>query len=157
MWRLTHSSLPYALRRLTGDVSSGTGVLWSLSIEEYFYILWAPAVLWMNRKWLTITGIAICLGAFTFRWLGSIGVDSYFSIFHRFDALIFGSFVALLISSNLPQNTLNAILIVAGLFGAAMLAQWSHQWVMSSIWKYAMIIFLPRSASLLFRSWRRQP
>jgi peptidoglycan/LPS O-acetylase OafA/YrhL len=118
MWRLTHSSLPYALRGLTGDISSGTGVLWSLSIEEYFYILWAPAVLWMNRRWLATTGIAICLGAFTFRWLGFIGVDSYFSIFHRFDALIFGSFVALLISSNLPQNTLNAILIVTGCFGA---------------------------------------
>jgi peptidoglycan/LPS O-acetylase OafA/YrhL len=121
-WRLSHSSLPYALHGLSGEVSSGTGVLWSLSIEEYFYLLWAPAVLWMNRKWLTITGIAVCFGAFTFRWLGFNGVASYFSIFHRFDALIFGSFVALLISSNLPQKTLNAILIVAGWLGAGMLA-----------------------------------
>jgi peptidoglycan/LPS O-acetylase OafA/YrhL len=122
MWRLAHSSLPYTWRGLTGDVSNATTVLWSLSIEEYFYLLWAPAVLWMNRKWLAMTGIAVCFGALTLRWIGFIGVASYFSIYHRFDALMFGSFVALLISSNLPQKALNAILIVAGCVGAGTLA-----------------------------------
>ena len=122
MWRLAHSSLLYADRGLTGDVSAAASVLWSLSIEEYFYLLWAPAVLWMNRKWLAITGMVVCLAAFTLRWLGFIGVASYFSIYHRFDALMFGSFVALLISSNLTPRALNAILIVAGCFGAGTLA-----------------------------------
>jgi peptidoglycan/LPS O-acetylase OafA/YrhL len=120
-WRLAHSPLPYTWFGLTGNVSVAAGVLWSLSIEEYFYLLWAPAVLWMNRKWLAMTGIAVCFGAFTLRWLGFIGTDSYFSIYHRFDALMFGSFVALLISSNLPQKAQNAILIVAGCFGAGTL------------------------------------
>jgi peptidoglycan/LPS O-acetylase OafA/YrhL len=121
-WALAHSSLPYASRGLIGNISAATGPLWSLSIEEYFYLLWAPAVLWMDRKWLTVTGIAVCFGAFTLRWLGFIGVASYFSIYYRFDALIFGAFVALLISSNLTQKAVNAILITAGCFGAGTLA-----------------------------------
>jgi peptidoglycan/LPS O-acetylase OafA/YrhL len=121
MWRLVHSALPYTDRGLTGNVSAAKSVLWSLSIEEYFYLLWAPAVLWMNRKWLTITGIVVCFAAFTLRWLGFIGLDSYFSIYHRFDALMFGSFVALLLSSNLSPRALNAILIVAGCLGTGTL------------------------------------
>src|ERR1700682_758721 len=104
MWGLAHSSLPYTVRGLTGGVSAGTFVLWALSVEEYFYLLWVPAVLWMNRKWLVMTGIAVCFGAFTFRWLGFIGFDSYLSIYCRFDALMFGGFVALVVFSNLPQK-----------------------------------------------------
>ena len=122
MWRLAHSPLPSSARGLTGDIADARAVLWSLSIEEYFYLLWAPAVLWMNRKWLAITGIIICLAAFTFRWLAFIGMNSYFSVLHRFDALIFGSFVALLLSSKVPHRALNAILIAAGCFGAASFA-----------------------------------
>jgi peptidoglycan/LPS O-acetylase OafA/YrhL len=122
MWRLAHSSLPYTSPGLIGNVSGGTSILWSLSIEEYFYLLWAPAVLWMNRKWLAMTGIAVCLGAFTLRWLGFIGWASYFSIYCRFDALMFGSFVALLISSKLSQKAVNHILVVAGCLGGGILA-----------------------------------
>jgi peptidoglycan/LPS O-acetylase OafA/YrhL len=122
MWRLAHSSLPYASGGLAGNISAAAIVLWSLSIEEYFYLLWAPAVLWMSRKWLAMTGIAVCFGAFTVRWLGFVGAASYFSIYHRCDALMFGAFVALLISSDLAQKAQNAILIVAGCFGAGTLA-----------------------------------
>jgi peptidoglycan/LPS O-acetylase OafA/YrhL len=120
--QLRHSSPIITRRGLIGDVSDGASVLWSLSIEEYFYLLWAPAVLWMNRKWLVIAGMVVCIGAFTCRWLGFIGVASYFSIYHRFDAPMFGSFVALLIRSHLPQKTLNAILIIASCSGAGTLA-----------------------------------
>jgi peptidoglycan/LPS O-acetylase OafA/YrhL len=122
MWRLAHSTLPSTQFARIGNVSDSAFILWSLSIEEYFYLLWAPAMLWMSRRWLVITGVTFCLGAFTVRWLGFIGIPSYFSIYHRFDALIYGSFVALLISMNPPPRVLNAILIVAGCVGAVTLA-----------------------------------
>lgn len=109
------------MRGLTGGVSAGTVVLWSLSIEEYFYLLWAPAVLWMSRRAVIITGITICFIAFTLRWLGFIGFDSYMSIYCRFDALMFGAFVAMLISMNVPQEMLSGVLIAAGCLGAGVL------------------------------------
>jgi peptidoglycan/LPS O-acetylase OafA/YrhL len=121
-WRLAYSQVPSSGPGLTGHVSDARAMLWSLSIEEYFYLLWAPAVLWMNRKWLAITGIAICLAAFAFRWLAFIGFDSYFSAFHRFDALIFGSFVALLVSSAVPKKRLSTSFIFFGSLGAGILA-----------------------------------
>jgi peptidoglycan/LPS O-acetylase OafA/YrhL len=44
-----------------GWVVMGFGVLWSLSVEEYFYVLWAPVVLFTraHRKALLILLIAI--------------------------------------------------------------------------------------------------
>jgi peptidoglycan/LPS O-acetylase OafA/YrhL len=116
-----HSQLDHMGRGLIGSISAGTPVLWSLSVEEYFYLLWAPTVLWLNRKWLIITGVTICVTAFLFRCFAFIGTASCVSIFHRFDGLIFGSFVALLISSKLPRRIVKAILLGAGCVGFVML------------------------------------
>jgi len=118
-WPLHHSLLPQTQRGLLGTVSASTSVLWSLSIEEYFYLLWAPAVLCMSRKALTSLACTICVGSLGLRWLGFIGVASYFSIYHRFDALIFGSLVSLLLSSAAQGKS--RILVLTGSFGVGTL------------------------------------
>ena len=98
----THIVLPTAPRGLTHTMVSALGVLWSLSIEEYFYLLWAPLVLFCNRRTVWITAIAICVFGFVMRWIGFIGVPSYFTIFHRFDALIYGAIASLVLTSRRP-------------------------------------------------------
>ena len=121
-WRLAHSALSPAGHGLAGPVSAATFVLWSLSIEEFFYLLWAPGALWLRRNSLIAVGVAVCAAAFLFRWMAFIGSSFYFSIYHRCDALIFGSFVALLVTSGLPRKTINAALLATAGVGLVTLA-----------------------------------
>lgn len=93
---LSVTTLRPSFSGLGGSISAGAGVLWSLSIEEYFYLLWAPVVLLLSRKSIMRLAITICLGEIAFRWLYFRGRQDYFSIYHRFDALIYGAIVALL-------------------------------------------------------------
>ncbi len=118
---LAHAPLGASFVGLRSPVSNSWGVVWSLSIEEYYYLLWAPVVLWMTRRGATITGIAICLITLATRWLGSNGAGAYFSIYHRFDAPVFGSLLAFLVASNLSRRRVTAIVILSGLAGAGVI------------------------------------
>ena len=37
-------------------------ILWSLSIEEYFYLLWAPVVLRLSRTTIICVATSVCVG-----------------------------------------------------------------------------------------------
>jgi peptidoglycan/LPS O-acetylase OafA/YrhL len=71
------------------------GHLWSLSVEEWFYVIWAPLVLTTSR---TLTGIAIgaiAATAFLLRWLGFHDYSWYFRFACRLDTLAVGAALAL--------------------------------------------------------------
>ena len=79
----------------------GAALLWSLSIEELFYLVWAPVVLRGSRFVI----LAVSLSAIAFCPLLRIlcHVPNYFEYFYlptRFDALTFGSVVALLFTAH---------------------------------------------------------
>jgi peptidoglycan/LPS O-acetylase OafA/YrhL len=116
---ITSAEIPEIRRGLLGNVSSSLSVLWSLSIEEYFYLLWAPLVLWFSRKTVVVSGIAICLVTFFLRWVGFIGYQTYFSIYHRFDALVYGSLVAIALASFIPRRALKRSFFAALAAGIA--------------------------------------
>lgn len=118
---LAHGYIGPVLAGLPGPVSNSWGVLWSLSIEEYYYVLWAPVVLWMARRGAATTGIGVCLIALAVRWLAFAGTGGYFSIYHRLDAPVLGSFVAFLLASKLAHRTAIVVLTGAGLAGLATL------------------------------------
>lgn len=68
-------------------------ILWSLSIEEYFYLLWAPIVLRSSRAAMLIIGLAICVIEVLLRWTNATP-DAYFGIVYRLDALLYGAILA---------------------------------------------------------------
>jgi len=85
-----------------GDTIPGLGLLWSLSIEEHFYLIWPAIFVLVARKSLTLTHITIFIVVVllwrTFRFLviGSDPWTIYSSTDTRIDMLLFGCLLALL-------------------------------------------------------------
>jgi peptidoglycan/LPS O-acetylase OafA/YrhL len=87
--------LPFEACGVQMAMASAPAVFWSLSIEEYFYLLWAPVVLQLSRRAIAWTGAAVCLLEILLRWLDH-SQFSYYGLGFRADALLAGAFVALL-------------------------------------------------------------
>lgn len=76
--------------------SSGLGVFWSLSVEEAFYLLWAPVILKGSRRTITFFSIAPLFLCPALRaLLHTTSYPEVFSFFCRFDSLAAGGCVAL--------------------------------------------------------------
>jgi peptidoglycan/LPS O-acetylase OafA/YrhL len=78
-------------------VKLGLVVLWSLSVEELYYTVWAPVVRYASHKVLVGILAAMVAGAPLLRW--ALHTPSYpesYTFYCRMDALAFGSIVALL-------------------------------------------------------------
>ncbi len=89
----------------------GVALLWSLSIEELFYLVWAPVVLRGSRSVI----LAVSLSAIVLCPLLRLvcHVPNYFEYFYlptRFDALTFGSIVALLFTAYKRERLSHAAL-----------------------------------------------
>ena len=106
---LFRKDLPEAMHGFSvhGGFSKSFVPTWSLSVEEWFYILWAPAVLHFRRKALVVICLITCLSALLIRWLGFLGFDSYFDFFSRIDVLMGGALLALWVEHRrtLPKQT----------------------------------------------------
>jgi peptidoglycan/LPS O-acetylase OafA/YrhL len=91
-----------------------TRPLWSLAVEEHFYLLWPIAVRYLNRRRL-IQLLAIMLVAepalrFFTSSLGHTEWDFiYFLTPFRLDGIMMGSLLALMLESNQTEKTLQRI------------------------------------------------
>jgi peptidoglycan/LPS O-acetylase OafA/YrhL len=105
---LAQVNLPDAMHGFSvhGGFSKSFVPTWSLSVEEWFYILWAPLVLHFSRKALGVICVATCIVALFIRWFGFLGFDTYFDFFSRIDVLMGGALLALWIErrSGLPAQ-----------------------------------------------------
>lgn len=81
-------------------VYAGVTVLWSLSIEEQFYLLWAPIVRWLRPQALWAFLGAAIVGAPILRYcLHTPGFTEYRFLPTRFDSLAWGAALALVAKS----------------------------------------------------------
>ncbi|MDP8016042.1 acyltransferase family protein [Prescottella equi] len=87
------------------DVFPGSAVVWSLSIEEQFYIVFAVLWLWLVRSrravsWLTVIAVAVVLASTTLRILiadsgnGAVADRIYYGSDTRADSLAWGILAA---------------------------------------------------------------
>ena len=85
-----------------GSSAQGLTILWSLSIEEHFYLIWPALFVALAQRWIgaphLIGLLALCLVWRCIRvfWLGSSEWDVYSSTDTRFDSMLYGCLLALL-------------------------------------------------------------
>ena len=131
-----HVSAPLQLAPKQGGYSllqfkDCLGIYWSLSVEELFYLTWAPIVLKGSRRAILFCSVAALLVCPLLRGLAHSTpfVDESIGFVFRFDSLAAGGCVALLfagvdhglVQSRSAARWLIAVMIVAGtgLFGLA--------------------------------------
>ncbi|MEI2638657.1 MAG: acyltransferase [Microthrixaceae bacterium] len=80
----------------TEEAFAGLAHLWSLSIEEQFYLLWPLVVLWLGRRRVSVVKVAVAMAAIgmAFRCVTYpiLGRDfAYYFTFCRIDGLLLGA------------------------------------------------------------------
>lgn len=105
-WHLSYTS--NVLYMFNGEFSNGVAHFWSLSVEEQFYIIWAPLLLIVPRKRLEGSFIiSIILGASAFILFSMSIPKSNLLVFARIDGFAWGSLLAYFYHSR--KDLFNAI------------------------------------------------
>jgi peptidoglycan/LPS O-acetylase OafA/YrhL len=89
----------------------GLAVLWSLSVEEIYYTIWAPVVRYTSQRGFAAILLCMIVAAPLFRWaLHTPQFPELYTFYCRMDGLAYGSAVALLIYERrrLPEVWLRA-------------------------------------------------
>ena len=96
--------------------------LWSLAVEEHFYLLWPIAVKFARTKTIFFIACLVCVVEPAFRAAARFMVDDvYFYSWFRFDGLAWGAIVAVLITEGRPGRRA-ALRLAAAATGVALLA-----------------------------------
>jgi peptidoglycan/LPS O-acetylase OafA/YrhL len=134
------------------------GHLWSLAVEEQFYLLW-PAILLLMLKsglrlrgirWTVLGMIVIVLGWRTF--LDIHGVDDsrlYFGTDTRFDQLLIGCLAGIMFVARARDQAGSRALMLGGLGGAVFLLWRSFEPNLQSAWSFKIGPTLFASATAL--------
>lgn len=107
--------------------------LWSLAIEEQFYMVW-PLFLWLTpRKWIAPLTLLIGATAMVLRWYIAPGEFMYRGTLTRMDGLALGALVAIVVRTPSLRRALRrgfpfALAISAGSAFTAFAAEGNFRW-----------------------------
>jgi peptidoglycan/LPS O-acetylase OafA/YrhL len=97
-----------------GNLPAGMGVLWSLAVEEHYYLLYPPLYAWfvharISRKRQAAYLLALCAGALIWRCCRAALFHSpweniYEGTDTRFDSILFGCVLAIVANPRLGDN-----------------------------------------------------
>ena len=160
------SCLGFFRNYLPDTAGSYTRHLWSLAVEEHFYLLWPAFLVWICRSLKDMTGRPVAyLSIFFGLWRVLVeqtgltshvlaGVNKHFRTDLRADALLWGCFVAFLIATPESRQTMRRYLsapVVAVAAFAAVLCVVIYS-MLSSLW-FAMLVPVVLTGTMLHPEW----
>ena len=101
------------------SVPHGASILWSLAVEEHFYLVWPWLVRLLSRRAVTVVAATIVIATPLLRYVAAVhgvsvpGVIYQVSIF-RFDGLALGALLAIWYRSSW-YSRLQSVLVIIGL------------------------------------------
>ena len=116
----------YACQHRTGG---GLFYLWSLSVEEQFYLFWPFVVLLLRRRlplltMLTLTCVAIGYGQLLFNFFPALDVYNYTGLINRMGSLSLGALGAVLIGlGRMPVKLFRSVTVEMSMLAALIWAQ----------------------------------
>ncbi len=86
------------MARLVGAHSQEYGVMWTLAVEEQFYLLWPIAVRFISRRGLLFLAVAgVLLTPFFRLALASVGMETFLNTPSNIDCIVSGALLAILL------------------------------------------------------------
>lgn len=107
---------------------------WSLSVEEWYYLLWAPIILALSRQTACVLIIVVSAACLFLRWFGFANWLWYIDIACRVDMILIGSGLALCLNvrrtlSRWQQRTLDrsiSVITITASFSLSLLLTSLH-------------------------------
>jgi peptidoglycan/LPS O-acetylase OafA/YrhL len=129
-----------------GPIPTFAAPLWSVSVEEQFYLVWPWVVRRSTRFIVAVSclSLLVCFAARSFIEFGGLPAQSLFRAwFWRIDPIVYGALLAVYLTARTPRlrNWQRYLLIAVGLLFVYLGASWADD--VNSLRPVAQLFFLP--------------
>ena len=121
-WRFILACLLYIgnMARLVGARSQEYGVMWTLAVEEQFYLVWPVIVRYVSREkllWITVAGVV--LTPFLRLFLSAHGIETFLNTPSNVDSIVSGALLAILLRNGaIRRDNIRTVARWLGILGA---------------------------------------
>ncbi len=152
-WRFVLACVLYIgnMARLVGARSQEYGVMWTLAVEEQFYLIWPVFVRFLSRRTLILLTIAgVVITPFFRLALGWVGIETFLNTPSNVDSIVSGALLALLLrNGTIHRGNIRRIARLLTILGSVALVPV----LITALHGYAG----NKAATLLMNSFRQPP